>query len=361
MLLLATMPAKRHANHEQHRGFVPRKRSPVTLPEFRRGVSPPNKGRKLPAEVLMPHEVKALIGSFGDSVTGVRNRAIVMLLYHAGLKVAQVVALERRHYEPGSRTITAPSWRGQPERVGTLDSDTRAALDQWMKLRRQSGVRVTAPLFCTVSAGTKGNPLHTAYLRNMLKDKANELGIDRRCSCEGLRRSGVEHRKRSLGRVPALLSEYVDDDSLRSRYQDAFERLESALDLFVLNPVRHATRIGHDCREAMLTFVDTALVDRSINAPENSGTVSKLRLLVAAAGPQSETVAAHLKAIITYWGSVSDLAQRQEHAAAREGDELRGDDARRLVAHTLLVMSEVDRGLFTLAGNDRAHSTRRKR
>lgn len=322
-----------------------RSRSPVTQPGYRRGRSPRNKGRKLPTEVLTSAEIKALLDSFGSSMTDTRNRAIVLLMYRAGLKVGQVIALERRHYEPGSATLMAPGTNNRPDSPVALDAETRDALDRWMEFRKGSGVPVSAPLFCTITVDSKGNRLYTSYLRVMLKAKAEELGIDRRATCEGLRRSGIDHRSRAHSRVAAHLAEYVDEDALQSRYPDAFEMLEAALDLFAVHPVRHATPIGHNCREAMLAFVDTALARHDINVSADSGTVTKLRTLIREAGPKSRAIAAHLKVLIEYWGTTSDLANRQEHGARRERDRLRAEDAQRLVFHTVLVMTEIDRAL----------------
>jgi hypothetical protein len=320
--------------------------SPATLPGYRAGIAPPNKGKKWPAEVLTRDEVRSLLESLGESVTGVRNTAIVMLMYRSGLKIGQVIALERRHYEPGSRTLTVPGVRGSAERTVTLDPETQAVLDRWMEIRRSAGVRVTAPLFCTVAAsGIKGNRLQRAYFRGMLRDRAREAGIDRRTTCEGLRRSGIEHRASLHGRAGALIAEHVDEDGLQSRHPRAWEKLESALELFRATPVRHTTRIGHDCREAMLTFVDDILAEQNIVVAGAAGTVTKLRHLVSTTGPTSQAIAAHLKSLISYWGTTTDLANRQEHAGTREGDQLGPDDSRRVIAHTMLVMSEIDRSL----------------
>src|SRR5436309_1047578 len=106
---------------KDRRGY---KRSYVTLPEYRRGRPNPNKGKKLPPEVLTKSEYRALRESFEPTATGVRNRAMVMLMY-TGLKVGQMLALERRHYEPGSATLRLPASRYQPERELRLDSDTQ--------------------------------------------------------------------------------------------------------------------------------------------------------------------------------------------------------------------------------------------
>ncbi len=52
-----------------------------------------------------------------------------------------------------------------------------------------------------------------------------------------------------------------------------------------------------------------------------------------------------LEALIGYWGTVSDLIQRQVHGAQREVERLGIEDGRRVVYQTLNVMYEVDRAL----------------
>ena len=53
-----------------------------------------------------------------------------------------------------------------------------------------------------------------------------------------------------------------------------------------------------------------------------------------------EPVSAYLDALLAYWGTMSDLVQRQEHGAAKEGQLLVWEDARRVVVGTLIVMTE---------------------
>ena len=80
--------------------------------------------------------------------------------------------------------------------------------------------------------------------------------------------------------------------------------------------------------------------------PDTSGgTVDRVRAALAAV-QASESVAAQCDALVRYWGTTSDLAQRQEHGATREGEPLSSEDARRLIFHAALVMYEVDRLLF---------------
>lgn len=331
----------RQSDLKDRRGY---KRSPVTLPEYRRGRPPPNKGKKHPAEMLTKAEYRALLDSFGPTATGVRNRAMVMLM-HAGLKVGQVLALQRRHHEPGSAVLTIPATRYQREREISLDADTRAVLDEWIELRKEARVRASAPLFCTLQGPSKGSGVHDAYVREFLREHGAALGIDRRVTTEGLRLTGSEHRAQTHGRLVEQLIGFVDEADLESRYRDAFETWESAVGLFGLDPVRHARRIGEDCRAALTLFVDAALKRHRVDAPTGAGPVSKLRTLLAAVGPASQTVSGHHEALVSYWGTVSDLDQRQAHQASREKEKLTREDARRAILYTLLVMVEVDRAV----------------
>ena len=76
-------------------------RSRITQKGYRKGLAPPNKGRKLPAEILTTDELQRLMASF-DMTTkrGVRNAAMTALMARAGLKVGQLLAMQRWHYEP---------------------------------------------------------------------------------------------------------------------------------------------------------------------------------------------------------------------------------------------------------------------
>jgi hypothetical protein len=139
----------------------------------------------------------------------------------------------------------------------------------------------------------------------------------------------------------------VDEADLESRYRQAFETWEAAVGKFGLNPVHEARRIGEDCRAAMDSFANAALRRHGVDVPSDAGTVTKLRALLDAAGSDSETVSAHHGALVNYWGTVSDLDQRQAHEAKREKEKLTREDARRAILYTLLVMVEVDRVLPT--------------
>jgi hypothetical protein len=325
-------------------------RSPVTLSEYRRGKPNPMKGCSNPAESLTKSEYRLLLSSFKPIHYGVRDKAIVMLMY-TGMKCGAILKLQRRHYEPGRLTLTVPASQFRGEHDITLDLETRTALDQWMEIRRelqkQRRLQVSSPLFCTLSGPTRGRELGGAYVRQMLKNQAAEVEIDRKVNPQGLILSGKEHRAQTHSRLLGQLLPVIEDADFESRYREAFETWEAAAGKFELDPVREARRIGEDCRAALDHFADAALQLYRLQATTGAGTVDKLRALLGAAGSNSERVAAHHDALVKYWGTVSDLDQRQAHKARREAEKLTGEDARRAILYTLLVMLEVDRALRT--------------
>jgi hypothetical protein len=324
-----------------------RPRSPVTLPEFRRGRVPLNKGRKLPAEALTHSEMHVLMDSFSHtSATGLRNRAMVWLMYRLQMKVGEVVAMERRHYDAGSDRLTLPASRRGPERQVQLDSGSRDALDQWLDARGQLEIRPAAPLFCTTETEWRGRPLRPAYVREMLSRKARNLHIDKCVTPEGLRASWAHHQATATAGVERQIEAYVDDHRFRLRYPLAHAKWRDAYDLYLLDAERHATRIGHDCREAMLAFADELVRLHLTTVPASAGVIDKLRSVLRSQHGVSDTVRRHLDALLPYWGTVWDLANRHEHGALREKESLRAEDTRRLAFQTVLVIYEIDRALL---------------
>jgi hypothetical protein len=137
---------------------------------------------------------------------------------------------------------------------------------------------------------------------------------------------------------------YIDTSEFRVAHPIAHARLRDARDLVAADPVANATRIGHECREAIMAFADS-LADRhgvATGVPAEK-TIDKIRAVIDGhRATLGERTNALLDALLGYWGAVIDITQRQEHAAAREGERLSAADARRVLFYTGLVMYELD-------------------
>ena len=142
---------------------------------------------------------------------------------------------------------------------------------------------------------------------------------------------------------------YLDAEAFQKKYQLAYEKWSSAARLLAASDSeRQFTTIGHLVREAMQEYA-TALVEKyrplNVNS-DKTKIVDRLRgVLNLQAAELGKTTAPFLDALLSYWGTLSDLVQRQEHGAQKEGKSLVWEDARRVVFQTAVVMFEIDRTL----------------
>lgn len=145
----------------------------------------------------------------------------------------------------------------------------------------------------------------------------------------------------------------IESGDFADRYAEAYNKwLAAAHALWHADSQKEATTIGHYCREAMQAFA-TALIDR--HRPSDAPTdptkdVSRIRAVLSSVrAGLGETESKLLDALLTYWGAVTDLTQRQEHGAQREGEALTWEDSRRLVFQVAVLFYEFDHSLRRLA------------
>jgi len=162
-----------------------------------------------------------------------------------------------------------------------------------------------------------------------------------------------EEIKRQMGqpvqRIEATLLTYLDASRFQAAYPKAYAKWVQAESLLWQADVPvQLTTIGHLCREAMQEFAD-ALGVKYDPANVSSGkaqTVARIKaVLEARANSLGDTERKFLEALRVYWGTVSDLVQRQEHDSQKEGASLVFEDGRRLVFQTAVVMFEIDQAL----------------
>jgi site-specific recombinase XerD len=140
------------------------------------GQAPANKGRRYRAEVLSEAEMNAIIGACSArSLTGVRNRALLTILYRGGLRIAEALALRPGDIDPERGTVRVMDGKGHKPRTIGLEPGAMAAVQRWADKRRQAGIRGRV-LLCTLNGG----PMSQQYARAMLRRAAGHAGIDRR-------------------------------------------------------------------------------------------------------------------------------------------------------------------------------------
>jgi hypothetical protein len=150
-------------------------------------------------------------------------------------------------------------------------------------------------------------------------------------------------------RVGSHTRNYIEADQFQRLYSVAFSKWKEAESLlWDQDSEKQLTTIGLRCREAMQEFA-TALVERHkpTNVDANKAhDVARIRSIIgSSSGKVAGTTSAFLDALVVYWGTLSDLVQRQVHGSQKEGQPLVWEDARRLVVCTLHIFAEVDRAM----------------
>lgn len=136
----------------------------------------PVKGRKFPSETLTAAEVAALLkGCSATYPTGIRNRALITVMYRAGLRVGEALALRPADVNVQAGTIRVLHGKGDQARTVAIDDGGMALVQRWMDRRRDLGFG-HGILFCTL----KGDPIKVQYVRTMMHRNGRKAGIEKR-------------------------------------------------------------------------------------------------------------------------------------------------------------------------------------
>jgi integrase len=99
-----------------------RRRSPATLPGYHAGRPPRNKGQQYPADPPSVEEIIAVMRAGGDDRHGVRLRALIAVLWRAGLRIQEALALQERDLNPQRGALLVRSGKGGRRREIGMDA-----------------------------------------------------------------------------------------------------------------------------------------------------------------------------------------------------------------------------------------------
>ncbi len=86
------------------------RRSPATMPGYHRGRPPRNKGERYSADPPTVEEIIAVMRTVGDRSEGHRLRALIVLLWRAGLRLSEALAVQQIDPCLRSRASFQPAW-----------------------------------------------------------------------------------------------------------------------------------------------------------------------------------------------------------------------------------------------------------
>jgi site-specific recombinase XerD len=142
------------------------------------------KGQKYPPEVLTRDEVLALLRACSKRApTGIRDAALIALLWRTGLRISEALALKPSDVNPDRATVRVANGKGGRHRTVAIDDRALAYVSRWMDRRRELGFNGRQPLFCTL----RGGRLSDGQVRGMLGRRARRAGIERRVNPHAFR------------------------------------------------------------------------------------------------------------------------------------------------------------------------------
>lgn len=144
----------------------------------------PRRPRRLDADLLDSQEVERLVAQCSRRApTGLRNRALLVLGYRAGLRCQEALDLLVKDIDFDRSVITVRNGKGGRMRRVGLDAGTAAVLQRWLEARAKLRVPRSAPVLCTLH----GTALDGSYVRHLMKRLGRKAGIEKRCHFHGLR------------------------------------------------------------------------------------------------------------------------------------------------------------------------------
>jgi hypothetical protein len=121
-----------------------RRRSPATLSSFHAGRSPRNKRMRYPADPPTTEEIVTVMRRAGDGAHGRRLRGLIVVLWRAGLRICEALALAEADLDPRRGSLLVRRGKGGRRREVGMDDWAWEQLEPWLQSRVELPV---GPLF----------------------------------------------------------------------------------------------------------------------------------------------------------------------------------------------------------------------
>jgi integrase len=153
------------------------RRSPATMPGYHHGRAPGNKGRRYPADPPCIEEIVAVMRAAGDGPEGVRLRALIVLLWRAGLRISEALDLAETDLDRSRGAVLIRRGKGGKRREVGMDRWAWGQLQQWLEIRADLPV---GALLCVIRGATAGRHWEPSAARKQLRRTAALAGVRRR-------------------------------------------------------------------------------------------------------------------------------------------------------------------------------------
>lgn len=153
-------------------------------------IDKPRKEKRLPNSLTSEEIDSLFLAPNLLTDKGIRDRAILEMLYATGLRVSELLNLKMKDIDFLSRFLKVHG-KGNKERIVPYSEFSGAYLDKYLSGPRKRFVKLTASNYLFLNK--KGKPLTRIYLFKALKEYAKIAHIDRPVSPHLLRHSFATH------------------------------------------------------------------------------------------------------------------------------------------------------------------------
>jgi site-specific recombinase XerD len=160
------------------------RRSPATLPGYHVGRPPRNKGLRYPADPPTIDEIVAVMRAAGDRPDGVRLRTLIVMLWRAGLRIGEALALAETDLDRRRGAVIVRRGKGGRRREIGMDRWAWEQIEPWL------AIRCTLPagaMLCVIHGPTAGRRWEASAARKQLHRTAEAAGVRRRFAPHQLR------------------------------------------------------------------------------------------------------------------------------------------------------------------------------
>jgi integrase len=173
------------------------------MPGYHQGRPPRKKGLRYPADPPAVEEIVAVMRAAGGGADGARLRALIVLLWRAGLRIRKALELAETDLDAARGAIIVRKGKGGRRREVGMDRWAWHQLQSWREIRCQHPV---GAFLCVIHGPTAGRRWDPSVARKQLRLSAAAAGVRRRLAPHQLRHAHADGpRGRAAGRIQRQL------------------------------------------------------------------------------------------------------------------------------------------------------------
>lgn len=151
----------------------------------------PRQGKKLPHFLTTEQVTTLLEAPPANTNAGLRDRAILEVIYSAGLRVAELVDMDVESWDRAANVVRVIG-KGRKVRISPIGKYAAEALEQWLEVRSPDP-KATAKQANAMFLNRFGRRLTTRSIGRMLEKYIKQAGLDSATSPHTLRHSFATH------------------------------------------------------------------------------------------------------------------------------------------------------------------------